>query len=501
MGNITKQGRDIFNKHRSKIMKVIRGIRYALSAVTMIAFFLFFFYSSLTSMFICILAFWAINLCFALSKFSCRLAYTLFLSSFFCFLMGRMAMDLLTNGTIRFYFSDKISGHMLLTIMLSLIFLQIGFELFEKWRVLNPRHKDKKSQNNPEKAAVTQRMRQYAKWLFYLSAVFAILMNMEQIYFIYQNSYLDLYKYFSSSIPRVLQVLGNSHLALLFLYLATRPSKKKCILPLSVFFVISLTGLLAGDRGLFIVNIAVMLVYVFWRQYQDREIWIGKKIIIIGVCCIPVMIAGMSFFVYLREGVDVGEKTFSAQFIRFFNSTGNTVDLLGYGNQFQHDFPQHFYSFGELIDYVKYNPISQLLFGIEKPLVHTAEYATTMHSYAHMISYLIAPDKYLLGHGYGSAYIAEAYHDFGYLGVIICNGFYGCMLAGIYKLRKAGPVLTAAAFIGLRIMFYVPRGPMISPITYVLNITTVFVLAGIWLCAKYQPKASAWYRRIFTKGK
>ena len=140
-----------------------------------------------------------------------------------------------------------------------------------------------------------------------------------------------------------------------------------------------------------------------------------------------------------------------------------------------------------MIDYVKFNPISEKLFAVTEPVAYTEEYAMTMHSYAHTISYFIFPDQYLLGHGKGSSYIAEVYLDFGYLGIIICNFIYGIFLAGIYKLRQAKPLIIAIAFIALRILFYVPRGPMISPVSYVLNLTTIAVIVFLHSAAKYQP--------------
>ena len=59
-------------------------------------------------------------------------------------------------------------------------------------------------------------------------------------------------------------------------------------------------------------------------------------------------------------------------------------------------------------------------------------------------------------------------------------------LAGIYKLNKYNPFVIASAFIALRILFYVPRGPMISPISYILNITTVSAMFFLWAITKYQ---------------
>lgn len=327
----------------------------------------------------------------------------------------------------------------------------------------------------------------------------AIAMNVEQIIYIKTNSYVDLYTNFSSNIPRVFQIVGNMHIASFLVHLATRPEKRKCVLPIVVFILIAVSVMVAGDRGTFIIDVAIVIVYIFWRQYRDKEVWISRKMIIIGLICIPFVAAFLSYSVYLREGVDVGEKSISNQFARFFKSTGNSVDILGYGKQYEDKFPQTFYSFGELIDYVKHNPISEKILGENKPAQHTAEYAMTMHSYAHTISYFINSELYLSGHGKGSSYIAEVYNDFGYIGIAICNLVYGMLLAVINILPKRRPILIAILFISLRILFYTPRGPMIVPISYVINITTVFSLVFLWLMSKYADRIGSRIMSRFQK--
>lgn len=461
-------------------------LRYGLLILGICSFLFFALINDLNAMFISILIIFLSNLCFALEAFSKRMAYTLFLLSFFCFLLGRMAMNFFETGKVNFYFSESVSMYMLVSIALSLVFLQFGFELFEKMRIREMK-KQRFQQDSSSHINYCIRLQNYSRILFLFSSILAILVNIEQIYYVAKHGYLDLFTSFSSQIPRIFHIIGNMYIATFLLFLATRPKKKTCILPITIFLLTTISILLIGDRGIFVINCGVIVVYLFWRQYLDKEVWIPNKIIVIGILCIPLILAGMSFFVYLREGVDVGEKDVLAQIIRFFKASGNTVDILGYGKEYKPQFPQSFYSFGELIDYVIYNPISEKVLGVVKPTMHTEEYAMTMHSYAHTISYFIFPDQYLLGHGKGSCYIAEAFHDFGYLGIIICNFIYGVFMAGIYKLNNAKPLTIAIAFISLRILFYVPRGPMISPVSYVLNFTTLAALLFLHFAAKFQP--------------
>ncbi len=59
---------------------------------------------------------------------------------------------------------------------------------------------------------------------------------------------------------------------------------------------------------------------------------------------------------------------------------------------------------------------------------NSIENALYGHSLAHRLSYLEYGDYYLQGHGVGSCYIAELYHDFGVIGVMAGNYIYGYIL-------------------------------------------------------------------------
>lgn len=452
-----------------------------------LCFILYNFLDNYNGMFIGILLILIGNLCFALSKFSKYLGYTLFLLSFFSFMLGRMTVDFFMYGTIGLQFPKNIIVHILLSIALSLTAMQIGFYCSDYLYKKRQRHLTwiGRQLRGTTFQVYNNRLQTYAKILFLFSAVLMIIENLEQFWFIRQHSYVELYTKFISRIPKIFQIFGNMYIAFFTVYLETCPSKRKCKFIIGFFVFVTIFKLLTGDRGEFIINIAMILVYIFWRQYRDCEIWISNKLVISGIVVLPFVIAGMSFFVYLREGVDVGELSLSAQFTRFFRVTGKTVDILGYGKKYQGQLPKMLYSFGELIDYCIYNPIIRMIFNMEKPELHTVEYAQSMHSFAHTMSYYEITSAYFEGHGIGSAYLAEVYYDFGYLGIILCNLIYGYFLSIFYRIKKENPIRIAAYLIALRIMFYVPRGTAIQPLTYVLNITTITALATIWFGARF----------------
>lgn len=469
--------------HENKFYTFLNIIRYIFFIIGVIYFFYSYYLSDLNQSVISILVILFSCVLYGVIDFQSRMAYLLFLASFFLFLLGRMSAEYINYQSIAFYFSLDISKHMLLSIMLSLCFLQAGYEFFMCY--INKRRTHNLQINKVSQDHIfLDDLRKISLILFFISCVIAIIMNIEQIIYVKENSYISLFKDFTSQIPRLLQVIGNMHIVSLFVYLGTCPEKKKCVIPCALFGVVAITAMLIGDRGTFIIDLAILLVYIFWREIQDKSIWINRKIIFIFLILSPLCLAFLNFYVSIREDVDMGKADVSTQFTNFFISTGTSVDILGYGKLYENEFPQSFYSFGELVDYPKYNPISKRLFKIEEPKQHTKEYALTMHSFAHTISYFIDRDSYLSGHGKGSSYIAEVYNDFGYIGISICNVIYGFILASINLIKKGKPFQLACILIAIRIMFYVPRGAMILPLSYILNITTVTALIFLYIIYK-----------------
>lgn len=479
--------RTVKNKNSILRIQFIEAGGWTAFVVGILCFALFGFLDNYNGMLIGILLILGGDLCFALSGFSKYIGYILFLFSFFSFMLGRMVMDFLMYGKIGLQFPRNIVIHILFSIALSLVAMQAGFWCSNCLHKKTQRHLvwTKRKLRGTIFQGYNNRLQTYAKILFLFSAVLMVMENLEQFLFIRQHSYVELYTKFISRIPKIFQIFGNMYIAFFTVYLGTCPPKRKCKYIIGIFVIITVFKLLTGDRGEFVINIAMILVYVFWRQYRDCETWISNKLVVCGIAILPFVIAGMSFFVYLREGVDVGELSLSAQFIRFFRVTGKTVDMLGYGKKYQGQLPKTLYSLGELIDYCIYNPIMSTIFNIEKPRMHTAEYAQSMHSFAHIMSYYQIPKTYLEGHGLGSAYLAEAYYDFGYFGVVLCNLIYGYFLSLLHRVKKENPIHIAVYLIALRIMFYVPRGTAIQPLTYVLNITTITALVTIWFGARF----------------
>jgi oligosaccharide repeat unit polymerase len=488
-----------WENNNAVIFRILFFVYCGLYGLTIVNFAVHYIISNLEGMMFSVLLLFFLSFLATLMKFKKNIAYILFLTSFFCFLLGRYGVNYMMTGKVDIPFSLATSKHMLLLLFISLLSLQLGFWLFQ----LKERKKNKQTvlKEIPCKISneTIQWIRNLSVGIFFISALFAIIENIEIFIFIQNHSYVDTFLDFQSSLPDLFRVLGNANLFLFVLFLATCPGKKQCILPIIVFMIITISLLLTGDRGEVILNACVVIVYIFWRQYHDGEVWISNRLIILACCLVPVVMAGMSFFVFLREGIDVGNKDFFSQLARFFRAAGKSVNIIGYGYDNIDSFPQSFYSIGGIIDYIQYNSISEFLFHSIQPKQHTVEYAMNMHSYSHAITYLVDSKSYLSGHGLGSCYIAEAFHDFRYVGVVVINVCYGYFASYVNRMKIKNPFLIAIVLLMIRGLYYTSRGPAAYPITSSLSIVAIMLYIGIFLIARYHTGGIDFLKRHILK--
>lgn len=394
------------------------------------------------------------------------------------FLMGRELVNLLQNGKITYAsFMEETQFHIVLALYISLLFLQIGFILCERLiKKVEPKETVNFFNSPIKREIVTNTLRKYAKIIFIVGWILNIFVSLEQIIYVANNSYLEFAKSFTSQIPYIVRIVANFRTIALFIFLATLPSKKDTKPILIMYFLEAISSLLFGDRGNCVISILIMIFYIVFRQYINKEEkWITKKQVIVIIIMIPFIFAFLSAFVKFREGIDVGDFTISNQITRFFKVIGKSVDIIGYEKKYETQLQDigSLYTFGDIKQYVLYNPITEIIFNVAHAPYHTEEYALSGQSFMHTISYLIDSEAYLQGHGYGSSYIAELCVDFGYIGIALGNLFLGAYIAIFYKIYKKSYILTGCLLLSYRMLFLIPRAPYDYIITYVLNLTAI----------------------------
>lgn len=472
-------------KNKKKVVVYLHKIILLIS----ILIFLVNYNTNISRAYFAILLLFLANIIYCLQDFNKRIILLLFHFAFFAFLLGRTTVNLIQYGQLDFPFNDSIIYHILLCLYISLFSLYLGNFLFTYIGNRYFQNKTRKKDGIFEKHLEV--IRKWSKVVFIIGFVINLFFIAEKGLYILQNSYILYARDFNSSLPSLLRVAGNLRTMAFFIFLATFPSKKESRWYLFLYLIEGILSLTYGDRGNFVMNIFFLGFYFVFRQGRetDDEIWIKKKHVVIVIILMPILIAFLSFFVYIREGFSEGQTSLIEQFVRFFKSIGGSVNVIGYGKYFENQIPANtIFSFGDITQYIFHNPISNFIFNNQDLQYYTKEYALQGTSFMHTISYLIDPKAYLGGHGYGSCYIAEFYNDFGYTGVIFINIFIGSCIAMFNKISKRNIIFTACCLLAIHTLFYIPRGPADYLITYPLNITSILSISIIMLFSKYNNK-------------
>lgn len=465
------------------------GILFATAkCLTVLASLVFFLAKSAKGLFCCGALFSMLEISRSMRRLKNEIAYTLFLCSFFIFLQGRFLVNLAVDGELCQEFNSEITLHIMFSLMLSLIALSVTYSISSHFSWIGGAENGQTSSRSND-ADQNDLELKVSLLLFYGSALFAILSQIDAILFVRDFTYVEYYLSYSSHLPRVLQVFANMYNPLFLLYLCMYPAKDKVRNPFLVYLLISLLTLAAGDRGGAIQNISILLVYCLWREGNSEVKWVSRKLLVVVFVLSPLIMALLSLFVHFREGIDVGQMTISAQLQRFLSIAGRSANVLGYAIEYKDWLPLNHYTFGGLIDYVVYNPISSFFFGTVRPRPQTVEFAMSMHSFDSALSLFVYPQTYFNGHGIGSSYIAEVYHDYGYFGVIAINVVYAILLDGYKRFLCAGSSCKTMTLLIIRSLFYAPRGPALIFLTNLLNITTIaaFILHSLLRRAVRRP--------------
>ncbi|CCY72171.1 putative uncharacterized protein [Clostridium sp. CAG:921] len=475
-------------KEKNNNGRILNYILLALIVISTIMMIIF--HNNITVSYIATILMFLADIIFCLKNFKKRTLLFLFLSCFFIFLMGRQTVELIETRKVVYIFSKDISIHIIRCLYISLLSVLIGFYFVEKYAkeyTGNVKDNIKLFNYSVSKEKIKMSLQKYSKIMFIIGFALNIILIIEKVIYIQEHSYLEYYKSFTSAIPYIIRIIANIRTIAFFIFIATLPSKKQSRIPIILYFLESIMMLFIGNRGNCIINVLILIYYIVFRQSLNKnEKWIKKSYVITLCAAIPFIFAGLSLIVYIREKIPLDNFSFVGQVERFFKSIGNSVNIIGYGKLYEKELPRNtLYSFGDFIQYLKYNPIISRIFGLNHLEYYTKEYAMSGASFMHTISYFIEPEAYLNGHGYGSSYIAELYSDFKYIGVIFGNLFLGAYMAIFNKIYKKSYLLSACMLLSYNIMLFIPRAAFDYILTYVFNFTVILgiiIIVGLTMC-------------------
>lgn len=333
--------------------------------------------------------------------------------------------------------------------------------------------------------------------VFYATIIFRIVYLILEIKFIREVGYHESYLVQEGRPPRWLNIVGDFSFAAYFFFLATMPKLRATLLPSALYILTGVLELLRGVRNPIMLNIFFVTVYYILRSgivKIPKKVWYGV-LIAIPILLVLFIVAGE-----MRGGVsttisnEVETTGLLDKLLGFFYKQGVSARMIGDSKYFEKVIPKwKFYSFGEIIDFVKFSILGRILPGITEPTGQSVAMATQAHQLSHRLAFLIAPEAYLnRGLGVGSSYIAELYVDFSWIGIVLGSFVYGYFMKWFIDLIKKNSIfIRGAVFMMVREFFFTPRAGYSSLLfrllteTQILIIVIMFALAfGIYLVRK-----------------
>ena len=437
------------------------------------------------------------NILYATKNYKKNISFLMFQITFSTLLLSSIFFDFFSGSGYGVIFqNEKVIIFILSMLFIALLFLFLGYLLGKRKVFFSRNEKNRLSREQYyEKYRSVRKISRILTYIFYGPALIILL---ERVLFIQNNDYLDYYLEYSSKLPYIIIKLGGFYTAAFFIFLATYPRKKEARLPMVLYIIYSIVSLFFGQRNIFVLNVCLIIIYIIMRELDEgKGNWFGKKEKIVLLSSLPFIPIVMIVIVYLRtkQNIDINIFNLFGIIQEFFTQQGGSVNIIGYTKMYENSFPLHkFYLFGPIYDLLSHTSFIQAIFNLPVYTQQTIETAVHGYSFGQTLTYLVNSQIYFNGGGLGSSYIAEAWKDFGVLGVIVINFIYGLILSKISSLFGKNILPTTIGLFFLRGILYAPRDAALNFIASTFRLDNVFIFCLICFLSKiYLKKTDSLY--------
>lgn len=468
--------------HVAELSNVILVVRYILFISSIYLGVLGFFESDKTILFLAVLIIFLNNIIYSLEKIENRIILLAFSITFYTFLLGGISAEYVWNYHSDYFFSDSIWIHTEICLFIALFFIFVFYSILEKSNKERQKDLIERYENAKYKS-----VRRSGKIIFYVTYVFYIICTLEKVIFVKGSGYLAYYTEYSSSLPYTFVKIGDMANIAFLVFLATMPTKKEAKWPIILYLAQALLALGAGKRSSLIIPLLTIIIYFIIRNKinpDEKKPWFGKKELVTCIILVPIIISFMYIYNIIRLESDYNNLSLIQSLYGFFEETGFSVNVINYGKLYEANIPNKIYSFGTVIDYLRENVITQLFLDLPVYKGQTVEKALNSHNFSQIITYIPAPNWYLNGHGYGSSYIAESYHDFGYFGIVLFSLVYSFVMTKLYDYRNKRIIYVSLSLIIIKPILMAPRFAADAFLAELINFHTWIVIFVIFVFAK-----------------
>lgn len=451
-----------------KILSIIYGVLITSLVLTAII-------RQVNITFTVVLAVWLTMLFYCISDIKKHIITLFFNIAFFVFLLGGYFNAKFLGYTRHLvFFNQKIESHMYISLLIALCGLFLGnlLKLNLKNNRLDKLRAKPLNTLNTLPDDLTDILKKVCLCGYFITFIPYIIIQGIKVYYSISKGYTGIYLFdISSVVPYAIRLAAYMCPVFFYAFLACMPQKKECIAPVSLYLFYDVLTLGSGQRAGFVINIMLIFIYFCLRSFKNNnEHWINKKILIILAVLAPVSVVGLNILGNIRFGKTIHFNGLFKTVLDVFNAQGISIAVIGYGKSFAYKIPDKLYSFGSVTEFLKYNPISNAVFHFKQYSGQSPERALNGNLFAHIISYFAIPLDYQSGKGMGSSFIAEAFHDFGYIGVFFISLIYGKILQLCDKFNSTDIFNRFIILMIFSALIMAPRGTADAFISNLLNI-------------------------------
>lgn len=429
----------------------------------------------------CVLVIWIDIVYYTLCDLDNRSAFFAFAVSFFTFLIGREAMEVFGVHEIQYEFTEALNVLAHRIVLIGLISLALGYWIGGHIRFGGKRSTRLVDPSSSEYIAI----RSISKNLYYVTYVALLVQVLDVVRYVFSYGYIAFYTGYTTSLPYIFIKIGDMSVVAFWVYLATLPRKEEAKVPLILYVIYLIITLLTGKRYECVAGLLILFVYLLFRNSTDGEKkWIKPKHIVMVIILIPIATTVLYAIRDIRVGGVLSVDTLKNGMTEFFYTQGISIDVIKRMEKYLILLPEgKLYSFGATIDLLHNNIISRAL-GVQSYTGNTVEHAMQGSQLQHALSYVAMGSYYLQGHGLGSCYLAETYHDFSYIGVIICNIIYGIIFNRWMRFEGKNIWELTIMLTALRAFLLAPRGNADGFVVALLDFTTWGTILIIYFASR-----------------
>lgn len=375
----------------------------------------------------------------------------LFLAAFFTFLVGGQFVYEFFGYQMFFSFDDQEYNYLNSALFVSLICIGIGYLFASKIKI-------KLRKTESTEIASPEIIRKIAKYSFYFLLIPYSLTLLEGIFNAITAGYAAYYTY-ESRLPGIIGELSEIFTVSFCVFLATFPTKEETRVPALIYVVLTVLTLFTGRRIYFVTQFFLILGYYLFRN-RKHDVWIPRRTLAAIICVLPFLIVILYSIRDIRLGRGFQVSSMMDAFFNFFQQQGFSANLIGLEKRYEYALTDHCYSFYSILRFLRINPFSRFILGLPYYQNYTGSrenMALYSGSFARIISYIVMKARYLNGYGAGSCYIAELHHDFGYIGIVVGNLFYGYVLKKISNLQRGHVLRNTIYLLMFRNLLMAPR--------------------------------------------